>query len=126
MPPLVSFLLMVVSGWVHRHQLAVIEFLQAENRLLKDRLRGRRIRFTALRGSAGHSTSTTAKLRNELFKVLDNTAVQTGHQARLDELSAEPMIDTPERFAAFCRAEAEHYASIIKAAGISSSNRAGW
>src|SRR6202171_6442249 len=45
-PPLLSFLLMVVSGWVHRHQLLVIEFLQAENRLLKERLRGKRIRFT--------------------------------------------------------------------------------
>jgi hypothetical protein len=33
-PPLLSFLLMVVSGWVCRHQLIVIEFLQAENRLL--------------------------------------------------------------------------------------------
>src|SRR6266446_4651810 len=45
-PPLLSFLLMVVSGWVHRHQLIVIEFLQAENRLLKKRLHGKRIRFT--------------------------------------------------------------------------------
>jgi hypothetical protein len=46
MPPLLPFLLMIVSGWVHRHQLVVIEFLQAENRLLKERLRGKRIRFT--------------------------------------------------------------------------------
>src|SRR5215510_4258683 len=46
LPPLLSFLLMVMSGWVHRHQLIVIEFLQAENRLLKERLRGKRIRFT--------------------------------------------------------------------------------
>src|SRR6202158_4041816 len=45
-PPLLSFLLMVVSGWVYRHQLIVIEFLQAENRLLKERLRGKRIGFT--------------------------------------------------------------------------------
>src|SRR6202521_6467260 len=45
-PPLLSFLLVIVSGWVHRHQLIVIEFLQTENRLLKDRLRGKRIRFT--------------------------------------------------------------------------------
>ena len=45
-PPLLAFLLMVVSGWVHRRQLIVIEFLQAENRLLKERLRGKRIRFT--------------------------------------------------------------------------------
>lgn len=45
-PPLLSFLLMVAAGWVNRHQLIVIEFLQAENQLLKQRLRGKRIRFT--------------------------------------------------------------------------------
>ena len=43
-PPLLTFLLMVVSGLVHRQQLIVIEYLQAENRLLKERLRGKRIR----------------------------------------------------------------------------------
>jgi putative transposase len=45
-PPLMTFLLMVVSGWVHLRQLIVIEFLQAENRTLTDRLPGKRIRFT--------------------------------------------------------------------------------
>ena len=44
-PPALSFLLVILAGWVHRHQLIVIEFLQTENRLLKDRLRGKRIRF---------------------------------------------------------------------------------
>jgi transposase InsO family protein len=39
-------LLLIVSGWVHRRQLIVIEFLQAENQLLKERLSGKRIRFT--------------------------------------------------------------------------------
>ena len=43
---LLSFLLLMVSGWVHRDQLTVIKFLQAENRLLQERLRGKRIRFT--------------------------------------------------------------------------------
>jgi putative transposase len=45
-PPLLSFLLIIVSGWVHRHPLIVIEFLQAENQFLKRQLRGKRIRFT--------------------------------------------------------------------------------
>src|ERR1700681_1916615 len=45
-PPLLSFLLMVVSGWVHRRQLIVIEFLQAENRLLREKLGSKRIRVT--------------------------------------------------------------------------------
>lgn len=42
MSPLLTFLLMIMPGWVHRHQLIVIEFFQAENRLLKERLRGKR------------------------------------------------------------------------------------
>jgi hypothetical protein len=46
LPPLLTFLLAVVAGWVHRHQLMVIEFLQAENRILKERLHGKRIRIT--------------------------------------------------------------------------------
>ena len=45
-PPLLTYLLLIISGWVHRRQLIVIEFLQAENRLLKERLSGKRIRFT--------------------------------------------------------------------------------
>ena len=45
-PPLLSFLLMTVSGWVYRHQLIAIEFLQAENQLLKQKLGPKRIRFT--------------------------------------------------------------------------------
>jgi len=45
-PSLLTFLLMVVTGWVHRQQVIVIEYLQAENRLLKQRFRGKRIQFT--------------------------------------------------------------------------------
>jgi hypothetical protein len=30
-PPLLTFLLMVVSGWVYRQQLIVIKYLQAKN-----------------------------------------------------------------------------------------------
>jgi len=37
---------MMFAGWVNRHQLDVIDYLQEENRLLKERLNGRRIRFT--------------------------------------------------------------------------------
>jgi putative transposase len=39
-------LLMMFAGWVNRHQLDVIDYLQEENRVLKERLGGRRIRFT--------------------------------------------------------------------------------
>src|SRR5207302_5646439 len=43
---LLQFLLMVVAGWLHRQQGTVIEYLCAENRLLRERLGGRRIIFT--------------------------------------------------------------------------------
>jgi putative transposase len=46
-PPFQPFqlLLVIFAGWVNRHQLDVIEYLQEENRVLKKRLGGRRIRL---------------------------------------------------------------------------------
>ena len=41
-----QLLLLTVSGWVHRHQQDVIAYLVEENRVLKEQLRGRRLRLT--------------------------------------------------------------------------------
>ena len=41
-----QLLLLMFAGWVNRHQLDVIEYLQEENRVLKERIGGRRLRFT--------------------------------------------------------------------------------
>jgi hypothetical protein len=41
-----QLLLLMFAGWVNRHQLDVIEYLQEENRMLKQRMRGQRLRFT--------------------------------------------------------------------------------
>lgn len=41
-----QFLLMLLAGWIHRRHLDAIEYLKEENRLLKERLGDRRIRFT--------------------------------------------------------------------------------
>jgi putative transposase len=47
MTPLpLQILLLMLSGWINRQQLQVIEYLQAENRLLKARLGNQRLRFT--------------------------------------------------------------------------------
>jgi putative transposase len=49
MPPLLlpfQLVLLMFAGWVNRHQLDVIAYLQEENRVLKERLGGRRLRFT--------------------------------------------------------------------------------
>jgi len=41
-----QFLLLVFAGWVNRRQQDVIEYLREENRVLREQLGGRRIRFT--------------------------------------------------------------------------------
>ncbi|MGH7307181.1 MAG: integrase core domain-containing protein [Candidatus Rokuibacteriota bacterium] len=39
-------LLVVLAGWVNRHQQQIIEYLVEENRVLKEQLKGRRLRLT--------------------------------------------------------------------------------
>ena len=39
-------LVIALAGWINRDQQAVIDYLIEENRVLKDQLKGRRLRFT--------------------------------------------------------------------------------
>ncbi len=41
-----QFLMLIFAGWVNRSQQDVIEYLQEENRVLREQLGGRRSRFT--------------------------------------------------------------------------------
>lgn len=45
-PPALTFLLTIFAGWVNRHQLIIIEYLQPENSMLRERLKGRRLQFS--------------------------------------------------------------------------------
>jgi hypothetical protein len=40
------FLLLTVAGWMNRKQQDVIAYLQEENRVLREQLGGKRLRFT--------------------------------------------------------------------------------
>ncbi len=48
MPDLTPLRLLVVTfaGWIYRHQAQAIDYLVEENRVLKEQLRGRRLRLT--------------------------------------------------------------------------------
>ncbi len=46
MPPWLQFLILVFAGWVNRRQLQAIDYLKAENRILREQLGGRPLRFT--------------------------------------------------------------------------------
>lgn len=39
-------MLVAVAGWMNQHQLLVIDYLREENRILREQLGGRRLRFT--------------------------------------------------------------------------------
>lgn len=41
-----QFLLLVLVGWANRRQLEVLDYLKEENRVLREQLGGRRLRFT--------------------------------------------------------------------------------
>jgi transposase InsO family protein len=41
-----QFLLLLLAGWVNRKQLEVIDYLKEENRILREQMSGRRLRFT--------------------------------------------------------------------------------
>ena len=41
-----QLLLVSLAGWINRHQQDVIAYTQEENRILKAKLKGKRIRFT--------------------------------------------------------------------------------
>jgi hypothetical protein len=43
---LFQFLLLMFAGWMNRRQCEVLEYLLKENRILREQLGGRRLRFT--------------------------------------------------------------------------------
>jgi len=69
-------LLLTVSGWVNRHQADVIAYLVEENRVLKEQMKGRRLRLTddqrrrlatkAKRGEPSPQATTPASLISRL------------------------------------------------------------
>jgi hypothetical protein len=67
-----QMLLLMFAGWVNRHQLDVIEYLQEENRVLKERMSGRRLRLnvamlTCIRRVSGQATSCTLAIHSGGF-----------------------------------------------------------
>jgi hypothetical protein len=45
-PSPLAFIVFLLAGWISRQQLIVIEYLKAENRMLRERLKERSIRFS--------------------------------------------------------------------------------
>ncbi len=65
MPPMLRFLVLVFSGWVNRQQQEVIEYLRAENLVLREQLGDRRSRIGNQCRSVGHSVLIGFRPANE-------------------------------------------------------------
>jgi putative transposase len=77
-----QLLLMIFAGWVNRHQLDVIDYLQEENRVFKERLGGGRIRFTDAerRRLARKAYALGRKVLNELETVVTPDTLLRWHR----------------------------------------------
>ena len=73
---------MMFAGWVNRPQLDVIDYLQEENRVLKERRGGRRIRFTDAerRRLARKAHALGRKVLNELETLVTPDTLLRWHQ----------------------------------------------
>jgi hypothetical protein len=63
-----QFLMLIFAGWVNRSQQDIIEYLQEENRVLREQLGGRRLRFTD-RQRRGLAAKAKAIGRKGLFEI---------------------------------------------------------
>jgi hypothetical protein len=57
------FLLVTVAGWMNQRQLQVIEYLREENRVLREQLGPKRLRFTG----ASHRPSRVLAFRGRII-----------------------------------------------------------
>jgi hypothetical protein len=92
------------AGWVNRRQLDVIEYLQEENRVLKERLGGRRLRFTDIewRRLARKAQAVGRRALNELNTLvtpdtlLTASAIIKGGRTDCSDLSSSIAISAPQ------------------------------
>jgi tripartite-type tricarboxylate transporter receptor subunit TctC len=58
------------------------------------------------------------ELVNQIYGEVSKVLALPDVRKRIEDALAEPVGDSPEKFAAFCASEAQRYASIVRAAGI--------
>src|SRR2546426_8093222 len=64
-----SFLVVSVAGWMNQHQQHVVEYLTEENRLLREQIGNRRMRFTD-----NHRCRLAARAQTLSRKILEHVA----------------------------------------------------
>lgn len=101
--PTLQYLLIAFAGWVHRQQLDVIDYLQEENRVLRELLGDKRLRFTdAQRGRLAEKAKRLGR------KVLNDIASRDARY--VDGLAPQADCDEVESFRQTRARASAHYA----------------
>jgi len=105
-----QLLLLMFAGWVNRHQLDVIEYLLEENRVLKERMGGQRLRFTDAerRRLARKAQALGRKVLNELQTLVTPDTLLRWYR----ELVVLRNYSTHWSIGPYVRATGEHYGMI--------------
>jgi hypothetical protein len=88
----IQMLFLMIAGWVNRHQQAIIEYLQEENRILLDQLGGKPRRFTdaqrirLAQGQAARPSQASGSGHHR----------HSGHTLALVSDAGRPQVDLPQ------------------------------
>src|SRR5438093_6897040 len=82
-------LLVTLAGWVNRHQQEVIEYLAEENHVLREQLKGRRVRLTddQRRRLAAKGQPLGRRILRQVATIVTPDTILRWHRSRRDSLS---------------------------------------
>ena len=109
-----QFLVLPISGWINRRQLLVIDYLREENRVLREQLEGRRLRFNddQRRRLAVKAKGLGRKILDEFATIVTPETLLAWHR----RLIAQKYDGTANRALGRPRASAEVEALVVRMA----------
>jgi hypothetical protein len=83
-----SFLVVSLAGWMNQHQQHVIHYLMEENRVLREQIGNRRLRFTddQRRRLAGKANKLGRKLLHEIATIVTPETLLAAPKAHREEI----------------------------------------
>jgi hypothetical protein len=109
-----QFLVLAISGWINRRQLLIIDYLREENRVLREQLEGRRLRFNddQRRRLAAKAKGLGRKILDEFATIVTPETLLAWHR----RLIAQKYDGTAYRALGRPRASAEVEALVVRMA----------
>ena len=94
-----SFLVISIAGWINQHQQQVIEYLMEENRVLREQMGTRRMRFSddQRRRLAVKAKQLGRKLLSQVATIVTPETLLAWHRKLIAKNTLEALIGLPDR-----------------------------